>query len=559
MSYPLRHHLAGFGQRSREVLVLSAITGAVTGLAVAAFEWITGRQALERLYLLPVPVQVVAPGVGLIVAALALRWLAGGASPSTSDEYIRNFHEKDRPLDLRPGIGRIVASIATLGAGGALGFEGPSIYLGSIIGTGLQTRFRRLFTLTDTKVLMVAGAAAGIAAIFKTPATGAIFALEVPFRDDTAKRMLLPALIGSVSGYLVYVAIYGTTPLFPIDGSPPFGLKELAGAALVGVLAGLGARGFAWLVKAAKRLSETINPILRVGVAAVILASLVVVSRLVYGESLTLGAGYNVITWLAADTRAWWAVALLLALRTAATSATVGGGGAGGLFVPLVVGGALVGRLCGGGLAEPTQTLFPVIGVAAFLGAGYRTPLAAVMFVAESTGRPGFIVPGLIATVVSQLMMGASSVSTYQSSDREGHLEHRFGLPLTAAIQRAVLTAPPDVTLDELLATHLLVTHHTTVPVVEHGHYIGLVSLNDLNAIPRPEWATTTVGSIVQDEAPHADSSWTIEQAVRAMDATGLDLLPVTNADGTFAGIVTTADLLRLDEILRATDEHEPD
>ncbi len=54
-------------------------------------------------------------GVGLIVAALALRWLAGGASPSTSDEYIRNFHDKAHPLDLRPAIGRIVASIATLG------------------------------------------------------------------------------------------------------------------------------------------------------------------------------------------------------------------------------------------------------------------------------------------------------------------------------------------------------------------------------------------------------------------------------------------------------------
>jgi hypothetical protein len=57
-----------------------------------------------------------------------------------------------------------VASVATLGAGGALGFEGPSIYIGSVIGTGLQTRFRRLFLLTDVKVLMVAGAAAGVAA-----------------------------------------------------------------------------------------------------------------------------------------------------------------------------------------------------------------------------------------------------------------------------------------------------------------------------------------------------------------------------------------------------------
>ena len=547
--------LAGLARRSREVLFLSAVTGVVTGLGVAAFEWVTGRGALDHLYELPVAVQVIAPGVGLVAAALALRWLAHDATPSTSDEYIRNFHDKAHPLDLRPSIGRIIASIATLGAGGALGFEGPSIYIGSVIGTGLQTRFRRLFLLTDVKVLMVAGAAAGVAAIFKTPATGAIFALEVPFRDDTAKRMLLPALVGSVCGYLVYVAIYGTAPLFPIDGSPPFGLRELAGAALVGILAGLGARGFAWLVKAAKQLSVTFHPVIRIGAAAATLAALVVVSRIVYGESLTLGAGYNVIAWLSSDSRVWWAVALLLALRTAATATTVAGGGAGGLFVPLVVGGALVGRLCGGGLAEPTQTLFPVIGVAAFLGAGYRTPLAAVMFVAESTGRPGFIVPGLIATVVSQLMMGSSSVSTYQSSDRSGHLERRFGLPLTTAIQGDVLTTPSEVTLDRLVSDHLLMTRRTTVPVVDRGTYLGLVGIEDLSAVPQSDWAGTTVGAIARDEAPHADPSWSIAQAVRAMDATGRDLLPVTAADGTFVGIVTTADLLRLDEILRATDE----
>jgi CIC family chloride channel protein len=55
-----------------------------------------------------------------------------------------------------------------------------------------------------------------------------------------------------------------------------------------------------------------------------------------------------------------------------------------------------------------------VIGVAAFLGAGYRVPLAAVVFVAEVTGRPDFIVPGLLAAVVAELMMGRSSVTTYQ-------------------------------------------------------------------------------------------------------------------------------------------------
>jgi len=410
--------LRSFGERSREALLLAAVTGFVVGLAIAGFEWIAGQQLLERLYELPVAVQAGAPCVGLVLAALALRWLAHGAGPSTSDEYITNFHRPDRSLDLGPFPGRVLASIATLGLGGALGFEGPSIYIGSSIGTALQTRFRRIFASTDTKVLMVAGAAAGVAAIFKTPATGAIFAIEVPFQDDTARHMLLPALIASATSYVVYVAINGTAPLFPIDGSPPFAFKELAGAALLGLIAGIGARGFAALLVLAKRAATTLHPVVRVGGAGVTLAGLLVISQIVYGESLTLGSGYNVIRWVATGHHALWLVALLLVLRTAATSATVAGGGAGGLFIPLVVLGALLGRMTGDVFSESTETLFPVIGIAAFLGAGYRTPLAAVMFVAESTGRPGFIVPGLIATVVSQLPMGTASVSAHQLPQR---------------------------------------------------------------------------------------------------------------------------------------------
>ena len=105
----------------------------------------------------------------------------------------------------------------------------------------------------------------------------------------------------------------------------------------------------------------------------------------------------------------------MLGLRCVATAATVSGGGAGGLFIPLVVAGALLGQAfetVAGGAAG----LFPLIGVAAFLGAGYRVPLAAVMFVAEATGRPGFIVPALLAAVAGELVMGRASVTAYQVS-----------------------------------------------------------------------------------------------------------------------------------------------
>ncbi len=111
---------------------------------------------------------------------------------------------------------------------------------------------------------------------------------------------------------------------------------------------------------------------------------------------------------------------VLLLFRAIATVSAVAGSGVGGLFIPLVVEGALLGRIAGSALGQGGGPLFPVIGVAAFLGAGYRVPLAAVMFVAETTGRPQFVVPGLIAAVVAQLVMGNSSVDDHQRAERGG-------------------------------------------------------------------------------------------------------------------------------------------
>ena len=101
-------------------------------------------------------------------------------------------------------------------------------------------------------------------------------------------------------------------------------------------------------------------------------------------------------------------------LRCLATGVTTAGGGAGGLFIPLVVAGALLGRAAGGLVGRVDDTMFLIVGVAAFLGAGYRVPLAAVMFVAETTGRATFVVPALLAAVVADLVMGDKCVTAYQ-------------------------------------------------------------------------------------------------------------------------------------------------
>jgi CIC family chloride channel protein len=246
-----------------------------------------------------------------------------------------------------------------------------------------------------------------------------VFALEVPYQNDLARRMLLPSLVSAASGYIAFVAINGTAPLFPIEGSINLALRDLLGAVAVGVIGGLGARCFAWLLRRAKTASGRGRPLVTTLAAGASIAVMYALVRWMTGASLLVGPGYQVIAFVSEPGRGLWVLFALLVLRCLATAATVAGGGVGGLFVPLVVAGATTGAFLGGLINSSDLTLFIVIGVAAFLGAGYRVPLAAVMFVAETTGRPAFVVPGVLAAVAAELVMGHSSVTLYQVNTDE--------------------------------------------------------------------------------------------------------------------------------------------
>jgi CIC family chloride channel protein len=534
------------------VLLLAGATGVLTGLAVAAFERVTAEVALAAVLRLPLWAQVLAPAVGLLVAGLCLRLGGPDVSPSTSDEYIRAFHER-APMSLRPLPFRIAATIATLGAGAPLGYEGPALYGGAGIGAALQRRLRRLFAPEDAKVLLVAGAAAGVAAIFKAPVTGLVFALEVPYQEDLARRMLLPAAIGAATSYVTFAAFAGTEPILPVAGRPPFNLVDLGGAAVVGLVAGILARLFILVVHQAKRWSGRGHPLLRPLLAGLIIGGTVLAANALDDSALALGPGYHALEWALDPRQSLLAIVALGTLRVVATGAAIGGGGAGGLFIPLVIQGALVGRVVGGAFEVETTTLFPVIGMAAFLGAGYRVPLAAVVFVAEFTGRPGFVVPGLIAAVVAQLVMGQRSLSPYQVAGRVGHLEARLQLPLRAVVNTEARTAPPDATVDELFWQHLVGTRQQSVAIVDGSSYLGIATAEDVGAVPREAWPAMTAREIMRTHVPVADVGWLLADAIRAIEESAIDRIAVCDGDR-FIGVITGADLVELDEVLERAD-----
>ena len=538
-------------RRTHLVLVVAAGVGVVTGLGVAAFV-----QATERLFELvldaPTWAQAICPGVGLLVAALSVRLLTDDHGTATADEYIATFHDRHHGIALRRVPGRLLAGLATIGSGGAMGLEGPSIYIGSSIGDAVQRRASRLFAMDEAKVLLVAGADAGVAAVFRAPATGVVFALEVPYTDDIARRALLPALMASATSYLTYVTLIDTKPLFRVLGtSSGFSISELGGALLVGLLCGLLARGFTIAVNAAKELSHT-SMALRVPIAAAVLAGLVVLTVHQYGEPLSLGPGYRVFAWLAGD-RTLPLIALLFAVRAIAVLAVLGGGGTGGLFIPLALQGALLGAFVANLTGDATN-LFPVVGLAAFLGAGYRTPLASVMFVAETTGRATFVVPALIAAAVSQLLMGSASVSRAQQMGRTGHLERRLRLPMTAVLDTEVLTVPPDATVAELVWSHVVGRRQRTVPVVDgDSRYLGMAGVDAAGMVAREAWDHTVVADVLDTGAPVGAPGWMLRDAVRAMERVHADVLAVVDEGGTFVGVVRIDDVIRLEEILDET------
>lgn len=546
------------GSASR-LLTASAGLGILVGLVLSVFEWVTVEFFLHAVFEMPLAIQAIAPLVGLAIATLILRTIGRGATNSTSDEYINSFHARNPDLPERDLLPRLLAGVSTIGSGGALGLEGPAIYTGSVFGLSIYKRLDKWLGRDGARLLLTAGAAAGVSAIFQTPATGVLFALEAPYRDDLAHRALLPALIASASSYLTFIAMpfIKQEPFLPSIAPGDIGTAELVGAVAIGVGAGFGGRVYAWLIRRAKQISKQYRPVQLVLVGGVLLGALAVASDALFEEPLTLGPGFNVVEWLADPTRSLQLIFVLFLFRAAATMVSVGAGGTGGLFIPLAIQGVLLGKIVSAaldqaGLDSTTDRIWPVLGLAAFIAAGYRTPIAAVMFVAEST-RGAAVVPALIAAAVSQLVAGRSSVSVGQQVERLGHLEERLTMPLAAALTTDVLTVPPDATLSEFVWIHALGRRVRIVPVVDGNEYLGLCSVDACTAVDRDLWETTTVMDVIDTSMPAANANWSLRDAVAAMDAGKTDILAVLDDNDAFIGVVVEAEIVKLGEILEET------
>jgi CIC family chloride channel protein len=292
-----------------------------------------------------------------------------------------------------------------------------------------------------------------------------------------------------------------------------------------------------------------VPPAWRLPLAGAVLAGIGALSFRLYRAPLALGPGELAIRAAAVGQLAAWALLTLLILKALATAVTVGAGGVGGLFFPLVVMGAALGGAFGRLLAG-SGTLFPLAGMASLLGAAYHTPLAGVSFVAEATGRAGFVIPTFVATAAAYATVGGVSISHQQRFRRATPVERMLDVPVTdvATLERA--TVAPDLRLDAFVRQSLMQRFRTFAVVDPDGVCLGIVNLTTATGLPPEVWPDKTVEEIMREPSPVGLPQWTLHQALETMAAAQVDHLPILGPRGHLIGVVRSSEVLRLNAIL---------
>jgi CIC family chloride channel protein len=284
-----------------------------------------------------------------------------------------------------------------IGAGLALGREGPTVQMGGAIGD-MVSRWLRSGT-RERNSLIAAGAGAGLAAAFNAPLAGVIFVLE-ELRRDFAPGALTAGFVASVTADVVARLLLGQSPVFHVASSPVPPLSSLPLFLMLGLVAGLLGVVFNRALLASLRLFDRAArwPL---GLPAALVG--LVIGAIGWFAPGVLGGGGSLVETTLSGRVALGTLAGLMLLRFVMTMLSYGTGTAGGIFAPLLVIGAQAGLLVGllgrpfFPAADSYPAAFAVVGMAALFAAIVRAPLTGIVLILEMTENYSLMLPLLIA------------------------------------------------------------------------------------------------------------------------------------------------------------------
>ena len=595
------------------IILMAGAVGLAAGAGAVAFDWLchavahcaldwaagyreaapTGEKVLDKLippthHTLVPWLLLVIPAVGGLLAGLLIHFFSRDAAGPGAGTAIDAYHNKDGRIAGRVGIVKIFASALTLGTGGSGGREGPIGLVGAGFGSYLACRFG--LSRQDRRVLLVAGMAAGIGALFRAPLAGAIFAVEVLYADpDFETGSLLPAFFAATVAYCVYTMAFGADPVFAVDPiekfARPLALLPLTALTLVVVGASFvyvkSLRGSQWLF-GRLRLPGWMKPALGgLAVGATALAIYFAMADSARHDALgVLGYGYGffqkIVTnegralseQMGGSTGTVLVLLVVVAFgKMATTSLTIGSGGSAGVFGPSIVIGGSVGAIVGLCFQQIMPTVvtridvFAILGAAAFFAAAANTPVSTLIMVSEMTGTFTLFLPAMWVCALAYLLSRTWSLYSQQVANRAESPAHRgelivdvlAGLAVRDAwtdVDAEVVTIPHDMTLD-VVAVKVSSTRQTCFPVVDdEGRLAGLLGLNDIRyfLFDREAGALVAAEALAATDVEPLTPLTDLSDAMARLAQCSLDELPIVNreAPGIVIGLLRRQDVIAL-------------
>lgn len=439
--------------------------------------------------------------------------------------------------------------------------EGPVGFIAGAIGSIMGRVFK--LPTSERRILVMAGFAAGIGAVFHAPMAASVFAAEVLYRElDLEHEVLVPSIIASTLAYAVYGAVHGWDAIWVLPTVQFDSVLELLPYLVLAVVCAAGGRFFIALEYGLHRLVGD-NQRLPLWLRPIIGGVLVGVLGLFFPQAI--GVGYGVAQ-LAIDGRIGLAVLFVLAVAKMFTSAlTAGTGGSGGLFAPSLV----IGGLLGAAVAAATNAVAPglhvepaafaVVGMAGFFAAVINAPISTVIMVSEVVGSYRLLVPTLWVCVIAWFVTRKWNLYPEQVSNRmaaPGHVADMMAAVLhRIRVEDAMDPGkPPPVTVSPNTRLHDLVRHFAgtiqgVFPIIEprDGRLIGVV---DGWALRRTVGEQGIDGMLVAADflAPaltaHPDDH--LDAVVEEMSSAGYDevLVVADDAKKTLVGILSRREIV---------------
>lgn len=507
------------------------------------------------------PMVIVIPVIGSIVIGLMARFGSEKIRGHGIPEAIEAILFGQSRLSAKVAVLKPLSSAISIGSGGPFGAEGPIIMTGGAIGSLFAQCFH--LSAAERKTLLVAGAAAGMTAIFGTPVAAILLAVEV-LLFEWKPRSLVPVIAAALAAFCWRPLLIGIGSLFPFTGSIVTGAVPLVAAVGLGVIGGLLA---AVLSSTLYRIEDLFHrlPVHWMWWPAM---GAVVVGLGGLADPRVLGAGYNNIQDLLNGSVVGKALVLLLIVKACVWLVALGSGTSGGVLAPLLILGGALGALVATVLPGDTG-FWALLGMAAVMSAGMRAPLTGAVFAIELTGRldalPGTVAAAAASYAVAVLIL-RRSILTEKISRRGRHILQEYAVDPLAITQVGQIMTPDPVTLPAEMPAGAVTdffavdARHRSYPVVDGtSRAIGMVSRADALRwqVTEPE-GTATLGELLSDRSlpvVHPETPCSAVAELMVAEETGR-VAVVDRQTGRLVGIVARRDLLQVRAEQRR-DEHE--